>query len=683
MKARLVFFALIAISVSALDGRAQEIQYKGQYIHSQHSTRRSIQYRDVSSMFSSYQSDARALPKMESPQNAPLQNAPLQNGALQGRRRFDETYLTQTNRSAWKKTTTTQDSQNTNVVTEDRLEVTFLAIPYQRRSKSALHDEPVLGALPVIVLANKSARARESLSESTSDSMGNARIETSQVQLQTSQVQLQTSQTQVQSSQVQTSIVPQSQTPPIQTQTLQTQPPSVQTQTQTQTSQVQVHRSHIQRQIAAPERLKTSSSQEPKTALPQKIELPRQEPFPSQPTQSTTRPAKPIENYTLLQSPSEKPRTQAELMTLRRLNHQETARRSVPHRNVDQMFSTHSAKELKIEKTASVPSSASVPPTVSAPPSTNTPKPIKNLRRENGPEAETNSEENLLLYFSGQEVKKLHAASNIETALPITGENVQRLRTMEIVSPTVTPAGNVKTESVVQQAIMRTPQDETQLPQNPTSPTNSPLELIPPPTAGAETRQTEQEPEGDEDATDAQESDPIEEMKKELAAEEEEAKKAGESQRESTSNIESIFQPLPQSPLSRIGYEPAEGGENTLPKNQAIAKFGNYDQAAIADLGRIGSMFWSDKAYCWEAPDTFHEPLFFEEITLERYGHHTPGYQSIYSGAHFVGNLAFLPYKLTQNRYREPIYTIRHMRPGNSIVPHSHLERFGKRIFGK
>jgi len=68
----------------------------------------------------------------------------------------------------------------------------------------------------------------------------------------------------------------------------------------------------------------------------------------------------------------------------------------------------------------------------------------------------------------------------------------------------------------------------------------------------------------------------------------------------------------------------------------------------------------------WKASGLCHKPLYFEEIQLERSGHeHGPIIQPFLSTAHFLGNLAFLPYKVGINPSNECQYALGHYRPGN------------------
>ena len=68
----------------------------------------------------------------------------------------------------------------------------------------------------------------------------------------------------------------------------------------------------------------------------------------------------------------------------------------------------------------------------------------------------------------------------------------------------------------------------------------------------------------------------------------------------------------------------------------------------------------------WTASAVCNKPLYFEEPSLERYGHTSgPFTQPILSGAHFVLNIASLPYQMGINPPQECRYPLGHYRPGD------------------
>lgn len=75
---------------------------------------------------------------------------------------------------------------------------------------------------------------------------------------------------------------------------------------------------------------------------------------------------------------------------------------------------------------------------------------------------------------------------------------------------------------------------------------------------------------------------------------------------------------------------------------------------------------WTMMTFTWTASALCHKPLYFEEVQLERYGHTAgPLKQTVLSGAHFFGNIFFLPYHIGLNPPNECQYTLGYYRPGN------------------
>ena len=68
----------------------------------------------------------------------------------------------------------------------------------------------------------------------------------------------------------------------------------------------------------------------------------------------------------------------------------------------------------------------------------------------------------------------------------------------------------------------------------------------------------------------------------------------------------------------------------------------------------------------WTASGLCHNPLYFEDVQLERYGHEIgPVVQPFASTAHFFGNIAVLPYKMGIHPMNECQYALGYYRPGN------------------
>jgi hypothetical protein len=75
---------------------------------------------------------------------------------------------------------------------------------------------------------------------------------------------------------------------------------------------------------------------------------------------------------------------------------------------------------------------------------------------------------------------------------------------------------------------------------------------------------------------------------------------------------------------------------------------------------------WMCSTVYYHASALCHKPLYFEEVQLERYGHTAgPFRQPIISGAHFITNLALLPYHMGINPPTECQYALGYYRPGS------------------
>ncbi len=77
--------------------------------------------------------------------------------------------------------------------------------------------------------------------------------------------------------------------------------------------------------------------------------------------------------------------------------------------------------------------------------------------------------------------------------------------------------------------------------------------------------------------------------------------------------------------------------------------------------------FWALDTKTWTAPVFCHQPLYFEDVMLERHGHERfPCAQPLVSGARFFGNVALLPYNSYLQRPLEDRYSTGYYRPGSA-----------------
>jgi len=93
--------------------------------------------------------------------------------------------------------------------------------------------------------------------------------------------------------------------------------------------------------------------------------------------------------------------------------------------------------------------------------------------------------------------------------------------------------------------------------------------------------------------------------------------------------------------LRRVGRAPGEPDNTVSPRNFAHVHF------------------------CWEPTNLYHNPIYFEDVPLERYGH-TRHYliQPFFSGAKFAAQFFGLPYQLTIYPLCSRQYSLGYYRPG-------------------
>jgi hypothetical protein len=124
-------------------------------------------------------------------------------------------------------------------------------------------------------------------------------------------------------------------------------------------------------------------------------------------------------------------------------------------------------------------------------------------------------------------------------------------------------------------------------------------------------------------------------------------------------------------PLSQLGISIAEP-TGKLPTSLAAPCWAQINQQSGA-----GARCWPVASYNWDATCFCHNPLYFEEVNLERYGYQcgdrsccvTCGreccLQPAASAAHFYGSLLALPYCMAAECPGDCVYTLGHYRPGN------------------
>jgi hypothetical protein len=84
--------------------------------------------------------------------------------------------------------------------------------------------------------------------------------------------------------------------------------------------------------------------------------------------------------------------------------------------------------------------------------------------------------------------------------------------------------------------------------------------------------------------------------------------------------------------------------------------------------GAANGRQWAEAEFHWAATDLFHQPAYFDDPILERYGQSQGRViQPILSGAHFFGQFPLIPYKIGIDRTHDHIYTLGYYRPGSPM----------------
>jgi hypothetical protein len=92
---------------------------------------------------------------------------------------------------------------------------------------------------------------------------------------------------------------------------------------------------------------------------------------------------------------------------------------------------------------------------------------------------------------------------------------------------------------------------------------------------------------------------------------------------------------------------------------------GASEGIAVAYCPGQASRGWAISEYNWKPTGMFHQPLYFEEVNLERYGYSHGIAQPAISYGQFLVNVIAMPYKVMAEPSREEVYTLGHYRPGS------------------
>lgn len=76
---------------------------------------------------------------------------------------------------------------------------------------------------------------------------------------------------------------------------------------------------------------------------------------------------------------------------------------------------------------------------------------------------------------------------------------------------------------------------------------------------------------------------------------------------------------------------------------------------------------WLETSFVWVTPTFAHQPLYFEQPNLERYGIGRPYVAPLASATHFYSSIGLLPVTMLANPPCEQVFTLGHRRPGNCV----------------
>lgn len=108
-----------------------------------------------------------------------------------------------------------------------------------------------------------------------------------------------------------------------------------------------------------------------------------------------------------------------------------------------------------------------------------------------------------------------------------------------------------------------------------------------------------------------------------------------------------------------INITPPEGA---LPHDRAATKFEELPQQQhLPGAHRL----WNGQTFHWQASLLNHQPLYFEDVNLERHGFSYGCWQPVVSGAKFFGRIPALPYLMTAEPPHETSFTLGQGRPGS------------------
>ena len=115
--------------------------------------------------------------------------------------------------------------------------------------------------------------------------------------------------------------------------------------------------------------------------------------------------------------------------------------------------------------------------------------------------------------------------------------------------------------------------------------------------------------------------------------------------------------------------------------NLSLAQNGRVPEdrsGLLQGFGRVGSVSDTVKMFGWEAPSIHYQPLYFEDVVLERYGQTLPDYrQSVRSAIHFGTAFTGLGFQLLETPPRSCDSPLGYCRPGDCVPQTTQRHFFG------
>lgn len=116
-------------------------------------------------------------------------------------------------------------------------------------------------------------------------------------------------------------------------------------------------------------------------------------------------------------------------------------------------------------------------------------------------------------------------------------------------------------------------------------------------------------------------------------------------------------------PIARLRAR-IDAPEGDMPIDFATRHFAQYP-TYVHSLGTTRG--FATTSWSWEPTALCYNPLWFQDINLERYGWHYGCAQTIVSSVKFAADTALLPYKLIAECPCDCVYTLGYDRPGNCV----------------